>query len=91
MKYTLLFTLLMTASLQAIAAPALTPAQEARVQELVQETLLKHPEILVAAADKLDQQNAQANQQQLKKVIAQNNDFLFHDPNSRVLARQTRG
>ena len=91
MKYTLLFTFLMTASLQAFAASALTPAQEARVQELVQETLLKHPEILAAAADKLDQQNAQANQQQLKKVIAQYNDFLFHDPNSpRIGAANSR-
>lgn len=82
MKYTLLFTLLMTASLQAVAAPALTPAQEARVQELVQETLLKHPEILAAAAEKLDQQSAEASQQQLKSVIAQNSDFLYRDPNS---------
>ncbi|WP_333495750.1 DsbA family protein [Kluyvera sp. CHPC 1.251] len=82
MKYTLLFTLLMTASLQAIAAPALTPAQEARVQELVQETLLKHPEILAAAAEKLDQQSAEASQQQMKSVIAQNSDFLYRDPNS---------
>ncbi|MBC1184718.1 MULTISPECIES: DsbA family protein [Kluyvera] len=82
MKYTLLFTLLMTASLQAVAAPALTPAQEARVQELVQETLLKHPEILAAAAEKLDQQSAEASQQQMKSVIAQNSDFLYRDPNS---------
>lgn len=82
MKYTLLFTFLMTASLQAVAAPALTPAQEARVQELVQETLLKHPEILAAAAEKLDQQSAEASQQQMKSVIAQNSDFLYRDPNS---------
>ena len=82
MKYTLLFTLLMTASLQAVAAPALTPAQEARVQELVQETLLKHPEILAAAAEKLDQQSAEASQQQMKSVIAQNSDFLYRAPNS---------
>ena len=82
MKYTLMFTLLMTASLQAVAAPALTPAQEARVQELVQETLLKHPEILAAAAEKLDQQSAEASQQQMKSVIAQNSDFLYRDPNS---------
>lgn len=82
MKYTLLFTLLMTASLQAVAAPPLTPAQEVRVQELVQETLLKHPEILAAAAEKLDQQSAEASQQQMKSVIAQNSDFLYRDPNS---------
>ena len=82
MNKTLLSLLLLVASLPAFAAPALTAAQEARVQELVQETLLKHPEILAAAAEKLDQQDAQANQQVLNKVIADNADFLFRDPNS---------
>lgn len=51
MNKTLLSLLLLVASLPAFAAPALTAAQEARVQELVQETLLKHPEILAAAAE----------------------------------------
>lgn len=79
---TLFTLLLLAASLSATAAPALTPAQEARVQELVQETLLNHPEILAAVAEKLDQQNAQAGQQQISSVIAQNKDFLYHDANS---------
>lgn len=79
----ILFTLiLLSLSTQAFAAPALTAAQEARVQELVKETLLNHPEILAAAAEKLDQQDAQANQQQLEEVIAKNADFLFRDANS---------
>lgn len=82
MKTMLIFCVLMMASLGAIAAPPLTPAQEARVQELVQETLLKHPEILAAAAEKLDQQSAQADREQLKTVLTQQADFLFNDPNS---------
>ena len=49
MNKILLSLLLLVASLPAFAAPALTAAQEARVQELVQETLLKHPEILAEA------------------------------------------
>ncbi|MGG5839024.1 DsbA family protein, partial [Huaxiibacter chinensis] len=59
--------ILLFASLQVFAAPALTPEQEARVQALVKETLLNHPEILAQVADKLDQQNAQASQDELKK------------------------
>lgn len=82
MKNTLIFGLLLLASLRAFAAPPLTPAQEARVQELVQETLLNHPEILAAAAEKLDQQSAQADREQLQTVLKQHQDFLFNDPNS---------
>lgn len=82
MKKTLIFGLLILASLRAFAAPPLTPAQEARVQELVQETLLNHPEILAAAAEKLDQQSAQADREQLQRVLKQHQDFLFNDPNS---------
>ena len=82
MKKTLLSLFLLAVSLPTLAAPVLTAAQEARVQELVQETLLKHPEILAAAAEKLDQQDAQANQQIVNKVIADNSDFLFRDANS---------
>ena len=82
MKNTLIFGLLLLASLRAFAAPPLTPAQEARVQELVQETLLNHPEILAAAAEKLDQQSAQADREQLQRVLKQHEDFLFNDPNS---------
>lgn len=82
MKKTLLTIALLSVSWLASAASALTPAQEARVQELVKETLLNHPEILAAVAEKLDQQNAQASQEQVKQVIAQNRDALFQDPNS---------
>ena len=58
------------------------------MQELVQETLIGHPEILIAAAEKLDRQNAQAGQESLKQVLSQDGDFLFHDPNSpRIGAR----
>ncbi|WP_230351376.1 DsbA family protein [Lelliottia sp. WAP21] len=74
--------ILLFASLQVFAAPALSPEQEARVQALVKETLLNHPEILAQVADKLDQQNAQASQDELKKVIDQNKAFLYNDPNS---------
>lgn len=88
MKKTLLTLILLSASLQASASSPLTPAQEARVQELVKETLLSHPEILVAAADKLDRQNAEAGQEQLKHVISQYNDFIFHDPNSPRIGTQ---
>lgn len=88
MKTTLLTFLLLSASLTASASSPLTPAQEARVQALVQETLLSHPEILIAAADKLDRQNARAEQESLKKVLSQYGDFLFHDPHSPRIGAQ---
>lgn len=88
MKKTLLTLILLSTSMQASASSPLTAAQEARVQELVQETLLSHPEILAAAAEKLDQQNMQAGQEQMKKVISQYSDFIFHDPNSPHIGAQ---
>lgn len=88
MKNTLLTFLLLSASLTASASSPLTPAQEARVQALVQETLLSHPEILIAAADKLDRQNARAEQESLKQVLSQYGDFLFHDPHSPRIGAQ---
>ncbi len=75
MKNTLIFGLLLLASLRAFAAAPLTPAQEARVQELVQETLLNHPEILAAAAEKLDQQSAQADREQLQTALSNTRTF----------------
>ncbi|HBM3289526.1 TPA: thioredoxin domain-containing protein [Klebsiella michiganensis] len=88
MKTTLLTFFLLSASLTASASSPLTPAQEARVQALVQETLLSHPEILIAAADKLDRQNARAEQESLKQVLSQYGDFLFHDPHSPRIGAQ---
>jgi Protein-disulfide isomerase len=82
MKKTLITLLLLSASAQAMAAGPLTPEQEKRVQELVRETLINQPDILAQAAEKLDQQNMLAGEEALKKVIAQNGDFLFNDPNS---------
>jgi hypothetical protein len=73
-----------------VSLSPLTPAQEARVQALVQETLLSHPEILIAAADKLDRQNARAEQESLKQVLSQYGDFLFHDPHSPRIGAQSR-
>lgn len=83
--------ILFVTSLQVFAAPALSPEQEARVQALVKETLLDHPEILAQVADKLDQQNAQASQDEMKKVVSQNQDFLYNDPDSpRIGAKNPR-
>lgn len=83
--------ILFITSLQVFAAPALSPEQEARVQALVKETLLDHPEILAQVADKLDQQNAQASQDEMKKVVSQNQDFLYNDPDSpRIGAKNPR-
>ncbi|HDS6411051.1 TPA: thioredoxin domain-containing protein [Klebsiella oxytoca] len=88
MKKTLLAFTLLSASLPTLASSPLTPAQEARVQALVQETLLNHPEILIAAAEKLDRQNALAGHEQLQQVLTQYGDVIFHDPNSPRIGAQ---
>jgi hypothetical protein len=90
MKTTLLTFLLLSASLTASASSPLTPAQEARVQALVQETLLSHPEILIAAADKLDRQNARAEQESLKQCCRSTAIFSFTTPTHRESARKSR-
>lgn len=88
MKKTLLLLALYAISTQVSASAALTQQQEARVQELVKETLLNHPEILAEAAEKLNQQSAQASQAQLQQVISENRDVLFNDPHSPRIGAQ---
>ena len=82
MKKSLLTALLISTSLNVFASAPLTPAQEERVQQLVKETLLNQPEILAQAAEKLDQQGLLAEEEQVKKTVTQNQDFLFNDPHS---------
>lgn len=80
MKKLILATLLFSASLQA-AAP-FTAEQEARIQALVQETLLANPQILAQVAEKLNQQNTAASDAQFRKTLQENHDALYNDANS---------
>ncbi|QKJ86105.1 DsbA family protein [Paramixta manurensis] len=64
------------------AAAPFTPEQEARIQDLIRETLVQHPDILAQAADAYDKQAQQQQQNVVKQVVAQNKAALFSDPGS---------
>lgn len=52
------------------------------MQEQIRETLINNPEILVQAANAYREQRQQQSQQQLEKIVKQNQNRLFNDPNS---------
>ncbi len=68
MKKSLLLSLSLLA-FPLMASTALTPDQEARVRELVRETLVSNPAILAEAADAWDKQAAQNQQSMLQEAI----------------------
>ncbi|MDM5072397.1 MULTISPECIES: DsbA family protein [Aeromonas] len=81
-------TLTLLASLSAaLLAPALhaapfTPEQEARIKELIRETLVANPKILDEAAESWEKQNAADQASQLGDFIKGNQDVLFNSPTS---------
>ncbi|OON40371.1 copper resistance protein [Izhakiella australiensis] len=88
----IVFALLLTSTqLMAATPPAFTPQQEARIRELIRETLVANPGILAEAADAYDKQSQQLQQQMLQQVVAANKDTLFHDAASpRMGAKNAR-
>jgi len=63
------------------AAP-FTPQQEARIREMIRETLVNNPDILEQAVEAW-QKDSQARQgEQLSKIIEQNKKALYQDANS---------
>lgn len=81
-------TLTLIASLSAgLLAPALhaapfTPEQEARIKELIRETLVANPKILDEAAESWEKQNTAAQEAQLGDFIKGNKDMLFNSATS---------
>ncbi|KHN58816.1 DsbA family protein [Aeromonas hydrophila] len=63
------------------AAP-FTPEQEARIKELIRETLVANPKILDEAAESWEKQNAAAQEAQLGDFIKGNQDVLFNSTTS---------
>lgn len=63
------------------AAP-FTPEQEARIKELIRETLVQNPKILDEAAESWEKQNAATQQAQMGDFIKGNQDVLFNSPTS---------
>ncbi|MBL0614621.1 DsbA family protein [Aeromonas veronii] len=87
MKPTLSALTLLASLSAALLAPALhaapfTPEQEARIKELIRETLIANPKILDEAAESWEKQNAAAQEAQLGNFIKSNKDVLFNSATS---------
>ncbi|MNH80121.1 Disulfide bond formation protein D precursor [compost metagenome] len=78
----LALTLLGTLLTPALHAAPFSPEQEARIKELVRETLVQNPTILEEAAQSWEKQNAAAQAAQLDKFLKDNEDVLFNSPTS---------
>ncbi|MFZ4833808.1 DsbA family protein [Rouxiella sp. Mn2063] len=78
--FTILLMLVLT-PLWATAAP-FTPEQEARIKQMIRETLVANPDILAQAADAWQQQADQEQGQVRSQIIKQQHKILFEDPNS---------
>ncbi|NIF23615.1 DsbA family protein [Candidatus Pantoea multigeneris] len=88
MKKSLLLSLSLLA-FPLMASTALTSEQEARVRELVRETLVSNPAILAEAADAWDKQAAQNQQSMVQEAIKKNHAALYEDAYSpRLGAKQ---
>lgn len=87
MKPTLSALTLLASLSAALLAPALHAApftleQEARIKELIRETLIANPKILDEAAESWEKQNAAAQEAQLGNFIKGNKDVLFNSATS---------
>ncbi|MFQ2402295.1 DsbA family protein [Aeromonas dhakensis] len=71
-----------TLSAHLLQAAPFTPEQEARIKELIRETLVANPKILDEAAESWEKQNAAAQEAQLGNFIKGNQDVLFNSASS---------
>ncbi|WP_324042587.1 DsbA family protein [Aeromonas caviae] len=69
-----------TLSTPTLHAAPFTPEQEARIKELIRETLIANPGILDEAAESWEKQNAATQQAQMGDFIKGNQDVLFNSP-----------
>jgi protein-disulfide isomerase len=82
-KQALVAVMLVMAPLTALAQDTLS---EDRVRELVRETILANPEILLEAFESLEQRSLEAEASARSDVIGQQRLLLEQDPNAPVLA-----
>lgn len=81
MKQLLLLSLIFLAQ-PALATDAFTPEQEARIRQLIRETLVQNPSILAEAADAFDKEAAREQQNVVAQMVAKNHEALFNDAGS---------
>jgi protein-disulfide isomerase len=65
-------------------ATNVTPAERAKIEQVVRDYLLTHPEVLVEAIQKLEAKEETARADQAKSVMTAKKDELFADPMSPV-------
>lgn len=82
MMKTCLFLLLMLLTQSVLADVPFTPAQEARIKQLIRETLVQNPAILAEAADAFDKEAARQQQNVVAQRVEKNKEALFNDPGS---------
>lgn len=68
MKKSLLLSLMLLAA-PALAAAPFTPEQEARIKQLIRETLVQNPAILAEAADAFDKEAARQQQNMVAQMV----------------------
>ena len=71
-----------TLSAPLLQAAPFTPEQEARIKELIRETLVANPKILDEAAESWEKQHAATQEAQLGNFIKGNQDVLFNSATS---------
>lgn len=81
MKKSLLLSLMLLAA-PALAAAPFTPEQEARIKQLIRETLVQNPAILAEAADAFDKEAARQQQNVVAQMVEKNRAALFNDAGS---------
>ncbi len=87
MKKTLTLTLtsaLMLGSFNLLAAP-LDDSQKQEVQDLVRETLVENPDILVEAMNALRKKEIAAQQQAEQRILSARSEALFENPDNPVI------
>jgi protein-disulfide isomerase len=78
----LTLTILGTLLTPTLHAAPFNPEQEARIKELVRETLVQNPTILEEAAQSWEKQNAATQAAQIDKFLKDNENVLFNSPTS---------
>jgi len=78
----LILSIALFCSTNVFSATPFTPEQETRIKEMIRETLVENPSILVEAADSYNKQAAQLQNETVAQVTKQNYKDLYEDPAS---------
>lgn len=76
---------LFASGLQAAPAPTFTPEQEAVIGKIAADYLVAHPEILLQASQKLQQQQQERQQMAITQSVIDNQDALLRDSDTPVV------